>query len=141
LELTRTIEAAGHALMLTYPAGFRVDFRGAQLNLRESLYAEIALIVTEALQNAFKHANAHDIEVQLYSSRWRLLVRVKDDGKGFDAPDVEGWMHAGHWGIKGMRERSKRTRSQLRISSAPGAGTTVELRILHLATWIGGVSA
>ena len=141
LELTQTIEAAGHALMLTYPAGFRVDFQGVQLNLRERLYAEVALIVTEALQNAFKHASAHEIEVQLYSSRWRLLVRVKDDGKGFDAPDVEGWMHAGHWGIKGMRERAKRTRSQLRISSAPGAGTTVELRILHLATWIGGVSA
>ena len=61
LQLTQTIEAAGHALMLTYPAGFRVDFQGVQLNLQESLYAELALIVTEALQNAFNNASAHEI--------------------------------------------------------------------------------
>jgi signal transduction histidine kinase len=140
LELTQTIEAAGDALMLTYPAGFRVHFQGRQLYLQERVYGEFALIVTEAVQNAFKHAGAREIEVAIYSSRWRLLARVKDDGNGFEAANAGEWMPAGHWGIRGMLERAKRIRAELRIRSAPGAGTTVELRILHLATSILGVS-
>jgi signal transduction histidine kinase len=92
-------------------------------------------IVQEALNNAAKHARARSIAVTLTEEDGRLAVTVVDDGIGFDpggpAPHPAGLPPAGDdsWsgglGMASMRERAAAAGLNLRISSAPGAGTTV----------------
>jgi len=80
----------------------------------------------EALVNAFRHARAKKIEVELEYSPRHLRMRVCDDGCGVDA----NILHAGrdgHWGLPGMRERAHRIGGQLALSSRAASGTEVEL--------------
>ncbi|MGC2398530.1 MAG: two-component regulator propeller domain-containing protein, partial [Acidobacteriaceae bacterium] len=68
---------------------------------------EVYRIGVESLRNAVRHANARRIEVDIRYSEDGLLLRIRDDGKGID-PAVLGQEHiAGHWGLRGMRERAK----------------------------------
>ncbi len=77
----------------------------------------------EGLANVRKHAAPARVEVRLeYGVDWTLL-RVRDDGCGFERDLVEGF------GLAGMRARAEQVGGSLRLDSAPGAGTTVELRI------------
>ncbi len=87
--------------------------------VRAALYR----IAREALTNAVKHARASLVEVSLEPSGAGVLVRVQDDGRGFD-PDPP-WS-PGHLGLVSMRERAELAGGWLRVRSAPGQGTTVE---------------
>jgi nitrate/nitrite-specific signal transduction histidine kinase len=74
------------------------------------------------------HAHANRIEVEVeYASR-HLRVLVRDDGRGID-PQVLYSGREGHWGLIGIRERSKRIGADLRLRSRMGAGTEVDLTV------------
>jgi signal transduction histidine kinase len=92
--------------------------------LRDDVYR----IAREALQNAFHHAHATKIEVEITYTDHLLRVRVRDDGTGIDET-VMATGREGHWGLQGMRERAQQIGAQLEIWSQPGAGTEVDLRI------------
>jgi signal transduction histidine kinase len=83
-------------------------------------------IVQEALTNVRKHAHAREATVALNEVDGGYLVRISDDGVGFD---VEQGVQAtpGHLGLAAMRERSTLVGGWLRIESAPGDGTTIEV--------------
>jgi len=88
-------------------------------------------VTQESLSNIAKHAGAHGVEVEL-SFVGRTLLRVRDDGEGFDeAPSrrVNGRMRGrpGGLGLSGMRERALHVGGSLDVFSAPGVGTTIEL--------------
>jgi signal transduction histidine kinase len=83
-------------------------------------------IAQEALTNALKHAGAQTIEIALAEIEDEVGVRIRDDGSGFD---VRANADAGGFGLFGMQERVDLLGGRLRISSAPGAGTTVEARV------------
>ena len=78
--------------------------------------------------NAFRHAQARKVEVELDYSASQLRVLVRDDGRGID-PEVLASGRDGHWGLSGMRERAERIGAQLKLWSREGAGTEVELSV------------
>jgi signal transduction histidine kinase len=79
----------------------------------------------EAVTNAIKHAAPTAIEVVLErAEEWHL--RVRDDGHGSDAGDAGGRRGVGGFGLASMRRHAHALGGSLRVSSAPGAGTTVE---------------
>lgn len=80
-------------------------------------------IVQEALGNALRHARAERIRIEIEAASERLVIRVADDGVGFDA------QHAAGLGLPGMRERAAAIGAVLAIASRPGRGTTVSLSI------------
>jgi PAS domain S-box-containing protein len=82
-------------------------------------------IAQEALHNAAKHARAGRLEVRLSHARGQLFLRVGDDGRGF----VPNAVFPGHLGLRSMRERAAVVGGILDISSAPGKGTRVSLRV------------
>ncbi|NIP59971.1 MAG: hypothetical protein GWM92_16730 [Gemmatimonadetes bacterium] len=88
------------------------------------LRQDVHFLFKEALHNVLKHAGAHHVEVEVEYGHPGLRLVVRDDGAGFD-PDRA----AGGSGLDLMRERAERHDGELRISSAPGEGTTVELRV------------
>jgi signal transduction histidine kinase/ligand-binding sensor domain-containing protein len=107
---------------------YRVASNAASRSLRPLIRDEIYRIGREAVVNAFLHAQASRIEVQLeYANRFiRLLVR--DDGCGIDTRILDTGRE-GHWGLLGMRERSESIGATLKLRSRNGAGTEVELTV------------
>ncbi len=82
-------------------------------------------IAQEALTNVRKHAQASRVDVLLQPQDGGLLVRITDDGVGFE--DSEGSDAVpGHLGLSAMRERAQFAGGRLRVLAAPGSGTTVE---------------
>jgi signal transduction histidine kinase len=81
-------------------------------------------IIVEALNNVVKHAAATHLTLQLTQADRYLLLRIIDNGQGFDPAQTKGGM-----GLGNIRERVTRLDGQLSISSEPGGGTQLEILI------------
>lgn len=81
------------------------------------------------IRNAFRHANARSIEVEIRYDKTQLRLRLRDDGKGIDPKVLEESRRPGHWGLPGVRERAQRIGARLDFWSQSGAGTEVELTV------------
>jgi signal transduction histidine kinase len=96
--------------------------------LRPVLLDDVYRIGREAIVNAFQHAGATNIEVEVEYAANRLRMLVQDNGCGIDAQMLQSGK-AGHWGLKGIRERAERIGAKLNLFSNPGAGTQVVLTV------------
>ena len=114
---------------------FRVTVEGEPRDLHPILRDEIYRIAAEALRNAFRHAQARQVEVEISYDNQQFRLRVRDDGKGMDPSGSLGTGPEGHFGLPGMRERAKLIGGKLVIWSEVGAGTEVELRIPAAAAY------
>jgi signal transduction histidine kinase len=108
---------------------FRVLVEGEPQVLFPILQDEIYRIAREVIRNAFHHAAASSIEVEIRYDARQLRLRVRDDGKGIDPKMLQASGRAGHWGLPGIRERAQRIGAGLEFWSEAGAGTEVELTI------------
>jgi len=113
--------------------GIEIDFLSE--NIPKGVRSEVALclfrIVQEALQNLRKHSSALKGEVRLRRIGNKILVSIRDEGKGFDAR-VSGELGLG---LRSMRERAHLVGGHLKIYSEPGKGTKIEATVpLQLAT-------
>ena len=88
---------------------------------------EVYRIAVEALRNAFRHANATRVEVEVHYDRREFRLRVRDDGKGIDPKVLAGGGAAGHYGLAGMHERAAIIGGTLTIWSELDSGTEAEL--------------
>ncbi len=111
------------------PVIFRVAVEGERQDLDPMIQDEAYRIARELLRNAFRHAQAGQIEAEIRYEDRLLRVRIRDDGKGIEPEIVKAGGHGGHWGLLGMRERAKQIGAQLEFWSEAGAGTEVELSI------------
>jgi ligand-binding sensor domain-containing protein/signal transduction histidine kinase len=132
LDLDHAFSRIQQELAADESASEQVDFRviveGERRLLHPVLRDEVYRIGREALLNAFRHAHARRIELELNYSSSRLSVVVRDNGCGID-PNVLETGRDGHWGLSGMRERADRIGARLHVMSSVSAGTEVELFI------------
>jgi signal transduction histidine kinase len=105
-----------------------VEVEGAPRKLNPLVRDEAYRIAGEALRNAFRHARARQITVELRYDRRRFSLRIRDDGKGLDE-EIIRHQPAGHFGLPGMRERAEVVGGRLEVWSKLDAGTQVELSI------------
>jgi signal transduction histidine kinase/ligand-binding sensor domain-containing protein len=110
-------------------SGLRVQVEGTARTLHPIVRDEIFRIAGEALRNAFRHAGAKQIEVELRYDERQLRLRVRDDGKGIDLKILTADGRPGHFGLPGMRERAELVGGKLTVWSAPESGTEIELSI------------
>ena len=110
-------------------AAFRVAVEGEARNLHPILRDEIYKIAAEALRNAFRHAQAQHVEVEILYDTEQICLRVRDDGKGIDQSTLSDAGSDKHFGVRGMRERATLIGAKLTVSSKVDAGTEVELRV------------
>lgn len=118
-------------------AAFGVEVEGEPRPLHPVIWDEVFLIGQEALVNAFRHARAESIRVEVGYTGHHLRVSVSDDGGGIE-PHVLRAGREGHWGLSGMRERAERIGGRLKLHSHTGAGTRVELTIPGHVAFIKG---
>jgi len=130
-----TSDSLEHALSLlpkefTLPESidFQVATDGESRLLRPLVRDEAYLIAREAVINAFRHAHASRIEIEVdYASR-NLRILVRDNGCGIDPETIKAGRE-GHWGLAGMRERAEKIGATLEVTSRIDVGTEVELSV------------
>lgn len=113
--------------------GLTVDFFPAGMdNLSMDFDIEITLyrILQECLNNVRKHANATSVTIKLVMSFPNIILRIKDNGKGFDVlKELAKAADNRHMGIQSMEERVAILKGTLRIDSRPMQGTEVMIEI------------
>jgi signal transduction histidine kinase len=128
LDLEQAFSRIRQEFPLQAQTDFRVIVEGTPRPLHSIIRDEVYVIGHEALSNAFRHAQASEIEVELEYAVSYLRVLVRDNGVGID-PDVLRSGRDGHWGLSGMKERTERIGGKLRVLSRAVAGTEVELSV------------
>jgi signal transduction histidine kinase len=104
-----------------------VRAQGLEDRLPSELETAAYRIVQEALTNVVRHAGARDVVIELVRRRDDFTAIVQDDGRGFD-PSRPGGRTGDGLGLVGMLERARLVGGEVRIESAPGAGTVVRMR-------------
>ena len=85
-------------------------------------------ILAEGLTNAARHAHASQVHLRLAQDGDCFDFLLQDNGVGFD-PQAVAAVGAGHYGLLGMSERTRLAGGTLEVTSRPGAGTTLHLRL------------
>lgn len=131
-DIAEALTAMGQELAGLHQGGhgfpvFKVTLEGQPRPLSPIVQDEAFRIGRELLTNAFRHAEAHRIEVEIRYDRHYLRLRFRDDGKGIDPEILKLGKRTGHWGLPGIFERADRIGAKLDFWSEAGAGTEVQL--------------
>jgi two-component system sensor histidine kinase UhpB len=99
-------------------------------SLRVPAEIEIALfrIAQEALNNVAKHANATQVDIELFGEDGNIMMAITDNGQGFDAK-INNVLKLQHWGVPLMRERARAINGEFLLRSVPGQGTQIVVRV------------
>jgi two-component system nitrate/nitrite sensor histidine kinase NarX len=105
-----------------------VDLSGFELSTEypANHQAQLIRIIQEALSNVRKHADAHAVAIRGHQEGDDVFIEVRDDGRGFTPESIHG---NSHYGLVGMRERAESIGADFQITSQPGGGTVVSLRL------------
>ena len=132
-DLAMAIRTLGDALESSAsaptPPEFSVGVEGETRELHPIVRDEIYKIASEALRNAFRHAEAGRVEVEIRYDDEQFRLRVRDDGRGIDPEVLANQGLEGHYGLRGMPERAALIGGELAVWSEVGTGTEVELRV------------
>ncbi|MFJ4470242.1 GAF domain-containing sensor histidine kinase [Streptomyces sp. NPDC089424] len=124
--LVATLRTQVHVLDRAHSA--RVTFTAEGVRALPAAQEEALLrVAQEALHNALRHSGAQRVGVTLCRRDGAVVLRVTDDGGGFDPRATR---RAGrHLGLVSMRDRAGGVGGTLTVESAPGKGTTIEMEV------------
>jgi signal transduction histidine kinase/HAMP domain-containing protein len=109
--------------LVEHRLGIRTELEIADdLTLEPAVEQEIFRLVSEALNNSLKYAEAGQVSVRLRQEGSELQLQVVDDGCGFDLQQARAGL-----GLDSMRARAELLGGSLEIVSQPGAGTNIRL--------------
>ena len=106
----------------------RITIEGERRPMVPLVRDDVLQVAREAFRNAVLHAQARLVQVEVSWGEQRFSLRVRDDGVGLD-PKLIAQGRDGHWGLQGMRERTRQVGGSLEILSAGTSGTLVELSV------------
>jgi PAS domain S-box-containing protein len=118
----RGLEAALEALAARAPLPVEIECQNGDLRLPAPVEAAAYYVVSEALANVTKYAEASSVKVTVEQANGHALVEVEDDGIGGADPSLGS-------GLNGLSDRVSSLRGKLSIDSPPGAGTRVRAEI------------
>jgi len=125
-DLTRRMRQHADELFTLRNIELRFDApdRGQGLRLGVDVRRDVLLIFKESVNNAARHSGCTRVEIDFRVDGSRLLLRVADNGAGFDTS-----IERDGQGLLSMQRRARRLNGILDLSSARGSGTTVMLTI------------
>jgi signal transduction histidine kinase len=107
---------------------FRAPAGGPEFRLDADARRQIYLIFKEAVNNAARHSRCTQAWIQLDVAHGRLLLRVRDNGRGFDLNGDAATSRNGN-GLASMRKRARALGGEIEIISRASLGTTVKLNL------------
>ena len=123
LGLTEALRSLGQQFEIDMPV--EMSFPEHELNLSAEQSLALFRVAQESLTNVRKYAKASQVKLSLQEEGGVVLLSIRDNGVGFDTQDIE--LH-GH-GIAGIKHRTQMFNGSLTLSSSPGKGTHIEVRI------------
>jgi signal transduction histidine kinase len=124
--LAATLRTQIHVLDRAHTAHVTFTARGFRA-LPAAQEEAMLRVAQEALHNALRHSGAEHVDVTLDRRGSGAVLRVTDDGSGFDPKTVR---RAGrHLGLVSMRDRASGVGGRLTVESAPGKGTAIEMEV------------
>ena len=96
----------------------------ASLSVRAAVAVQLYRIAQEAVHNAVEHGAPTEVQIDLSSENGHVILRIRDDGRGFDSTRGSNGM-----GLRIMQYRAHRARDWCRVASRPGQGTIVTCRV------------
>jgi signal transduction histidine kinase len=108
-----------------------VQVKGTFPRLAPEIEANLFRFAQGAITNIARHAEAHSVSITLECSPERLVMQIKDDGRGFDISEITGIDEkTGRGrGLFAMKERIRLLGGSCSVGSAPGEGTTVRAEV------------
>jgi signal transduction histidine kinase len=125
-ELDQMIDSYVRSIASQVPFEIQFTVTGRSCLLGPITSQHVFDLIRESLNNVQKHAQAHVVQIKLEWHTAELNVTVTDDGVGFEVAAEPG---AGHYGLTMLRERVQNLHGEMRVKSAPGAGTAVQFEI------------
>jgi len=120
-DLVRDVQAKHSTLNIN------LNLAGDLNNLGETLNINVYRIVQESINNAIKHAEASQMDIDLsITADDSLQLCIRDNGKGMDVDAVD---QTNHFGLLGMRERVQGFHGNFAIGSTLGQGTVINIHI------------
>jgi signal transduction histidine kinase/ligand-binding sensor domain-containing protein len=124
--LATALREVGKRLTEERSLAFRLDVSGTPRADLQRIDEHLLRVGQEAITNAVRHGHAAAVGVELDYRADSVALRIRDDGKGFDT-SIVSIGDGVHWGVRTMRERAEQIGGTLRIDSAEGRGTTVDV--------------
>ncbi len=125
-DLIQKCKSVGSEMLLKHKLIFKEEIseiskvKKIDSQFRRNVY----LIIKEVIHNIYKHAEAATVEIFFKLTDSMLVIEIKDDGKGFSEELVE----KGN-GLANLKRRAEEIRGGLTITSTPGSGTTISLKV------------
>jgi signal transduction histidine kinase/ligand-binding sensor domain-containing protein len=128
-ELAPSLKNVANELGLESSCSFQIRKIGLERVLKPHVADEIFFIGREALTNAFRHAAASRIEIDLDYGRRAFKCSCMDNGRGISAPDRSKAEGDGHWGLRGMAERAAKSKARFDCETEVGQGTKIIITV------------
>jgi len=119
-DLVYTLRSRGTAVILELAPETGLDAAGERLVFR---------VARECLNNIVQHAGATSVQVRLERAERHVVMEIIDNGVGFDAARLLANPKEGHFGLRVLGDTVADAGGELLLSSAPGVGTSWQLRI------------
>ncbi|NBJ71507.1 MULTISPECIES: sensor histidine kinase [Clostridia] len=112
---------------LTQKVPMQVDWNIEAFTVDKGVEDQLFRILQEALSNTLRHAKANSLHVMLVERDGNIILRVTDDGVGFDM----GKLKTGSYGLQNMKERAYEVGGSYKVISFPNQGTRLEVKVPH----------
>jgi signal transduction histidine kinase len=137
VDLIESLALIGGNVSVGKPT-FEIKTVGEVRSLTGDAQEQLIDIAREGVRNAYQHAEATRISVNVEYHKHSLHVSIADDGHGFDRAVAEGRVKSAHFGLMGMRERARQLGAQFHIRSKSTMGTRIEVIVPARAAYGGG---
>lgn len=132
LGLVTTVERYINQLMINYDIKVEITHNHEVADILPVIKLSILRMIQEACNNAIKHAEAKNIDIDIRYSKKNIDLSIKDDGKGFDIDNIKDYdvtpEHSGY-GLSIMKERVYLLSGRMKIKSIVNKGTTVTITV------------
>jgi len=128
-DLVNSLTAFGNVLSSERGTPFRTHVEGEPRDLNPGVAEEIYYLIGEGLNNAFKHAEATEVILEVAYLAAEFNVRIRDNGKGISKEILAGGASQTHMGLASMRARGHQIRAHLEWWTTSSVGTEVILSV------------
>ncbi len=110
---------------LTAKVPLSITWNLEKVKVNKGVEDHLFRILQESISNTLRHAKADTLNVLLLNRDGFVILKIEDDGIGFDAKEE----HSGAYGLLNMKERAGELGANFRIVSIPNEGTRLEVRV------------